>query len=57
MKIGDLVKRTGPMATESNQNIGIVVLTEGLTLLVRWGGNYGTFWTPSHCLEVLSESR
>ena len=56
MKVGDLVKRTGPMAIESNQNIGIVVLTEGLTLLVRWGGNYGTFWTPSHCLEVLNAS-
>ena len=57
MKIGDLVKRIGPMATESSQNTGIVVLTEGFTLLVHWGDNYGTFWTPSHCLEVLSESR
>jgi hypothetical protein len=56
MKIGDLVKRIGPMAIESNQNIGIVVLTEGLTLLVHWGDNYGTFWTPSHCLEVLNAS-
>ena len=56
MKVGDLVKRKGLMATESSQNTGIVILTEGLTLLIHWGANYGTFWTPSPCLEVISES-
>jgi hypothetical protein len=57
MKIGDLVRRTGLMANDSKQNIGLVVRSEGVTMLIRWGENYGTFWTPLHCLELLSESR
>ena len=62
MKVGDLVKRTGTMAAESSQNIGIVVMTddesnESKHHLIKWGGDYGTFWTPHWALEVISESR
>jgi len=69
MKVGDLVKRTGPMAAESSQNIGIVVMTDDESYdgdcsaneskhhLIKWGGDHGTFWTPHWALEVVNESR
>ena len=55
MKIGDLVKRTG---VNSSGKLGIIVKTEASWdhFFVCWG-DYGTFWTPAHCLELVNESR
>ena len=55
MKVGDLVRRTG---LESNGPLGIVVSIEASYdhFFVCWG-DYGTFWAPAHCLELVSESR
>ena len=56
MKIGDLVRR------HSGSRLGVVVETmaasAGLSYLkVRWDGEYGTFWTSSKAVEVVSENR
>ena len=55
MKIGDLVKRTG---VNSSGKLGIIVDKKEKWdhFFVCWG-EYGTFWTPAHCLEVIDESR
>ena len=55
MKIGDLVRRTG---VNSSGKLGIIVKAEASWdhLFVCWG-DYGTFWTPAHCLELVNESR
>ena len=55
MKIGDLVRRTG---VNSSGKLGIIVKAEASWdhFFVCWG-DYGTFWTPAHCLELVNESR
>ena len=55
MKIGDLVKRTG---VNSSGKLGIIVKAEASWdhFFVCWG-DYGTFWPPAHCLELVNESR
>ena len=55
MKVGDLVKRTG---VYSSNQLGIIVNVEASHdhFFVCWG-DYGTFWTPAHCLELINESR
>ena len=55
MKIGDLVKRTG---VNSSGKHGIIIKAEASWdhFLVCWV-DYGTFWTPAHCFEVISEDR
>ena len=57
MKIGDLVRRY------SCSRLGIVVDTSRNTagyvghIKVRWDADYGTFWTATKAVEVVSESR
>ena len=56
MKVGDLVRRY------SCTRLGIVVDTTGHVdnglkyVKVQWDGEYGTFWTSTKAVEVLSES-
>ena len=57
MKIGDLVRKY------SCSRLGIVIETARNTagrvghIKVRWDADYGTFWTSTKAVEVLSENR
>ena len=57
MKVGDLVRRY------SGTRLGIIVDTAGNSegqqrhIKVRWDADYGTFWTATKAVEVVSESR
>jgi hypothetical protein len=61
MKVGDLVKKTGIYNTADTADTGKLGIIVGVEAsydhyFVCWG-DYGTFWTPAHCLEIVNESR
>lgn len=66
MKPGTLVKKKYKPGVVTDK-VGIVLKCnrwrrsdgtyDSPTVLVRWPGSYGAFWTTSDTLEIVSESR
>jgi len=66
MKIGDLVKKKYKPGIVTEGLVGVVVYAntwqrvdgtfETPSVRVQWPGDYGTFWTTSDSLEIVSKA-
>ena len=65
MKVGDLVQKRGRWGAGAYGHlIGLIIESrfaavdrDHMSYRVRWGGDYGTFWSDIRDIEVISESR
>ena len=66
MKVGDLVKKKYKPGLATEGLVGVVVRVntwqrvdgtiDTPSIRVQWPGDYGTFWTTSDSLEIVSEA-